>query len=344
MTKDIKSLNINGKLIPAWYESVESEYFVAKESAGFFYREDLIPIFISGEERNRLIDKTMTTNLSEIDYYNFIKTALCNKEGKVIDILDVYVFGDGIFLLSNFTKAKEVIDMLKEEIGMLKCEVADISKKSKIYTFIGPKTPKIIEKIINNKPDFLKEKQFSIESFNKDELIIARSDSLGKYTFEIIIESQTEEIFLDFINKLNLKETIKPIGFMAYNILRIEKGIPNVINDFKNSSLIETKMDYLIDFDKPSFLGKDALILQKKKTSEKSIFLCVIESENILYREQSVFDKNEKKMGYITSSAYSPSLKKTLCIGFIENSMNFENNEVYFKVENTIIKGHIISS
>lgn len=340
-----KYIYVFDKPIPAWYSSVNDEYVACKETSALFFRADLRQVFISGEDRNRLIDKVTTVDLSKIEFYNVVETAMCDEEGKVVDILKLYIFGDGILLLSNFFKTDKVLALIEKEKGDLKCDVMEMSDKSSIYTFIGPSSTELMKSLIEGDPASINDKQFSIEPFNENEIIISKSEDLGKVTYEVITEKDSDEFFLGKIDKLNDEKPgfIKPMGYIAYNIIRIEKGLPSVMNEFNQNNLIEADMNNIIFFDKVNFIGKDAIANQKE--TKRTMFLCNIDTDLILPYKQNVLDESGKKVGYLTSSAYSPYLMKTIAIGFIKNAMNSENNEIYFKIgrKHNLVKGKIMS-
>ncbi len=229
----------------------------------------------------------------------------------------------------------------------MKCEIMNISDKSSIFTFVGPKSASVLEQLTDSEISSLKVKHFSVESFNENEIIISRSDLYGKYTYDVIIEYDSEKLFVNSLEELNKNGpvVIKPFGFIAHNILRIEKGQPSMMNELEEVSLLEAKLENIIKFDKGNFLGKEALIKHKEKGIDKSLFICSVDTTKLLIRNQPIYNENNKKVGYITSSAYSPYLMKTIAMGFIQNSMNYENNEIYLKIgKNDItIKGKIIS-
>jgi glycine cleavage system aminomethyltransferase T len=345
--ENAKFLKILDYYFPAWFKSVFDEYNSSKKGAVFSHREDLRQIFISGEDRNRLVDKVSTVDLSKIEFYSVENAAICNEEGHIIDLIKLYVFGDGILMICSFYKSDEVLSILNQEKKDMNCEFMDISDKSSIYTFIGPEASNILAQIAGENVELLKVNQFSVESFKENEIIISRSDKYGEYTFEVMVESESDKEMLNTVESINSKSEsqLLPIGIIALSILRIEKGIPTVMNDLDSANLFEVKMDNRIKFDKPDFLGKDALLEQSKQELEKSIFLCSSQTDNLIKAGQSVFNEDGKKIGYITSSAYSPNLTKTLALGFIKNSMNNENNDIYFKLDkgNKLTKAKIIS-
>lgn len=344
--KDVKYLYMHNNRIPAWFSGVNDEYETAKESIVYSYRFDLKQIFISGEDRNRLIDKVTTADLSKSEFYNIEITAMCDTDGCVIDMLLMYVFGDGIFIIVDSYKSDKVLEILESEKGEMKCEVMDISDRSSIYTFIGPSSMKVIDMLTNSNMEPLETNEFSIEPFNNSEIIISRSDVFGLDTYEVMIESDSDELFFDMLEELRQKENldIKPIGLLAFNTLRLERGVPIMMNEFSKASLLESKLDNIINFDKEDFIGKDALLKEKEAGISRSLFLGAFDTYYTVNLDQAVYNKDKKKSGFITSSAYSPHLKKTVVMGYINIDENFENNEIYLKLgkHKERVKGEII--
>ncbi len=328
-------LNFKGKSVPAWFSNVNSEYITAKEHAGVIHRDDVRVIFISGEDRSRIVDKITTTDLSKAEFFTLEHTVVCETDGSVVDLVKLYLFDNGILMICSCNLTEDVLKLMEREKGDLNVEFHDISKRSSIYTIVGPDSVEILSEAVGENIHSLNSKQFHVGSFEENEIIVSRSDTYGNYTFDILVEPETDEAVLNFIKKIDSenKARILPIGFLAFNILRIENMIPTISNEMSVANLFEVGLESLIREEKDPFIGKDALDELRKKGIERSMFLATLENDANVKINQPLYDENNNQIGIATSSAYSPELEKTLIMGFVNNSMNVVNGYIYLNTK-----------
>jgi aminomethyltransferase len=122
---------------------------------------------------------------------------------------------------------------------------------------------------------------------------------------------------------------IRPIGSKALNIARIEAGFlqPNV--DFISSartllrdrdrSPLELGLEWLVDFDKPHFTGRRALVEQKRRgVTRKLVGLDIAGNKPahnaLLYSDRA----GRREVGNISSATWSPTCKRNIALAMIQ--------------------------
>ncbi len=136
----------------------------------------------------------------------------------------------------------------------------------------------------------------------------------------------------------------KIVGDEAYNIFRIERGIPavpNEINDFNNPLEIGLGSD--VSFTKGCYIGQEVIArLDTYDKVQRSLKGITSDTDKGLTDNASIIYES-KEIGKITSSVYSPNLKKNIALGLIKNEFNKNGLSVFTKDEaGTLCKINIV--
>ena len=88
--------------------------------------------------------------------------------------------------------------------------------------------------------------------------------------------------------------------------------------------LSETVSAWTIKWDKKDFVGKKSLEELKKIKNRRHEYGVLLEGKGVIRESYPVF-KEGKKIGYVTSGTYSPSLKRSIGIVLVENNLKIKD-------------------
>ena len=139
---------------------------------------------------------------------------------------------------------------------------------------------------------------------------------------------------------------IQPYGEAATNMARLEAGfiMPymefnealKTVNFQHDQTPFELNLGWLVDFKKPIFNGKEALIQDKKNKPKYTLTKLDIEGNkpaeaSYIYSEKEC--KNE--IGYVTSAMWSPAVKANIAMAMIKTEYLDDELwvEIYYEKE-----------
>ena len=139
---------------------------------------------------------------------------------------------------------------------------------------------------------------------------------------------------------------ITPAGILALDVARIEAGLLLLDVDYvparkalieqQKSSPIELGLDWTIGFDKPAFVGHDALLAERERPAEWRFVGVEVQWEPLeaLYTDLGLAPRlpttawrtsvplyaadSDRQVGYASSGCWSPLLKKYLTLAHLE--------------------------
>jgi len=165
---------------------------------------------------------------------------------------------------------------------------------------------------------------------------IFRISFSGELAYEISIETQYSDVFLEILEKEGKKFNLSPYGTEALSVLRIEKGHISGPEINGNTSPLNVNMLNILNFQKDC-VGN--VLFQRKKILNNNLRLVGLLSDNKIHSGSLIFDKDmkmnsENELGYVSSSCFSPCLGKYIALCF------FSGGEKYFG-KNIIVKNFL---
>jgi aminomethyltransferase len=337
-----KMLNFHGWEMPLHYSSgILNEHLNTRTNVSLFDVSHMGRFEIKGTDAYDCLQTLVTNDISKLDNNMALYSPICYENGGVIDDLIIYMFNRKKFLIvvnaSNREKDLEwIIKHLKSATI-----VEDITDKIALLALQGPLAQSILEEaaIVDLNLNQLKPFNFTITNIFGIECIISRTGYTGEDGFELFFDSSKIEIW-DKLIQLGSKINIKPAGLGARDTLRLEAGLMLYGNDMdENTTPLEVPLKWTVKFEKNEFVGKKALINQQ--INRKLVGFEVLEKRVARHGNEVLM--NSKKIGFVTSGTFSPTLKKSIGFCFVPIYVN-PNELIEINIGGKLYKAKVLSS
>ena len=137
---------------------------------------------------------------------------------------------------------------------------------------------------------------------------------------------------------------ITPYGTETMHLLRAEKGFIIVGQDTDATMTpIDLQMDWIVSKKKYDFIGKRSLYRSDtmKEDRKQLVGLITDNSDEVLEEgAQIVLNMNKspvEMLGHVTSSYYSPNLKKSIALGVVKGGKNMIGKKLIIPMKNKLI-------
>ena len=315
--------------------SPEEMYWKARREIIFRHTGEH-PFEISGPDSLKFLQKIFPRDISKIAVGRCSYQFACYHDGGMIT--------DGILLRIDrdkywFAQADgDLFSWYKAHSKNLNVEINDPNVW--VSQVQGPLSMKLLENLSNgfseNDWKYFDWKELQILD---QKVIVSRSGFTNELGWEIYFrpENETEKIG-DYILEQGKKLGMILVATPGFRCRRIEAGLLSAGQDFsKNTDPFSVGLGRFINFDKDDFIGKDALMSSEKKCMTWGIRVMsgtAIKGESIKF--------NEKEIGKITSSTWSPYQVCGVGIVHLNNNENGPGDIVYVKcTDGKLHKGQI---
>jgi aminomethyltransferase len=183
-------------------------------------------------------------------------------------------------------------------------------------------------------------------AFEGTELTVSRTGYTGDLGYELWIDPEHAEVLWDRLFEAGKFRGITAIGSEALEMLRIEAGFILAGVDFlpaqeavrptHTRSPFELGLGWLVDFKKPNFTGRRALLAEQQRGSRYHLVKLDISGTKVA-RDSYVYTKDRKYAGTVTSAMWSPSAKASIALATLDAPHGKPGEEflveIYYKRE-----------
>jgi aminomethyltransferase len=290
--------------MPLSYGKPQEEVMAVRTKAGLFDISHMGRIVIWGADPGVLLQRTITANLERLGLQRSVYTLMSGRDGSIVDDLIIYkvnqlFLGATYILAVNASNTEKVLDHLKS-FKQADLVIDDRTMATAMLALQGPGAEEVLKKLANFPTNSIPEKHndFSIIRWQGISLLISRTGYTGEDGFEIILPA-------DRAATLWQQLQIKPIGLIARDILRLEAGLP--------------------------LYGHE--ISEKSDPRQKLVGFEVV-SGRIARHSYSIM-KNGAAIGFVTSGCFSPTLQKSIGMGYVDSEFAQPGQDIEIDIRGT---------
>ena len=336
-----KFVSFAGYSMPMNYDQgIIKEHMQVRNSAGIFDVSHMGQILVLISDLNiinleKYIPLKLRTLKDNKSYYSFI----LNSHGGIIDdiILSKITYQNNhyFFIIYNASKKNEDEKIFR----YILCDYIFL----KDHSFLAIQGP-LAEEIINFLPEtknlfFMNSIVINYLDYS---IIISRSGYTGEDGFEISIPNS---IIINFIKQAMKNTNVKLCGLGARDSLRLEAGLCLYGNELDESiTPIEANLNWAINKERlndKNLNGHEILLKQFNNGVNKNKIALKSQSKLILRTNMKLFDNENNEIGYITSGGFSPSIKFSIAIGYINRKLDI-TEKIYTFIRNNIEELEIV--
>ena len=324
-----KDSNLYGVYAERFYpislgNDVEEMYWNLRRKA-VMYDVPEKPIQIEGSDAGKFLDKIFSRKISTMKVGRGRYAIACYEDGGI--------FIDGVFFRLEENKFWYVQPdgpletWLKAHQYGFDVKITDPS--SRVIQVQGPASKEILSKLTNGSiNDNFKYYHSGYFEIANQKVYISRTGWTAELGYEIYsLGGNTDYKKLwDTIIEIGSPLGLKLDGILSMEMRRIEGGILDNNTDFDSSmNPYEAGLGSLVDLDKDDFIGKKSLEAFSLK-GEKRLFGLI--SDDPLKYKSDVYLSDDKSVGYLPASTWSPTLKKFIAYVRFNYSDNWTKEKV----------------
>jgi aminomethyltransferase len=320
------------------YSEVQEEYFAIRNATAVFDLSPMTKYKITGKDGLAYLDKLMTRKMSKLSPGRVMYGVWCNDVGHVLDDGTVFHLDENHWRLCS---QERHLDWLMTSAMGFDVEVDDETDDIAGLAVQGPTSCQTLKAMGLKGVETLKPFQHKSFPFNGSELLVSRTGFTGDLGYELWIEPEHALDMWDKLFEAGKPYGILPIGSEALEITRIEAGFIEAGVDFvpaldvvragRGRSPYELGLGWLVDFDKPIFNGRKALMEEMENGSRYRFVRLDVEG-NKPAAESFIYNKKQEIVGHVTSATWSPSAKMNIALASMEMPWGRAEDELYAEV------------
>ncbi|WP_164126877.1 glycine cleavage system aminomethyltransferase GcvT [Sphingobacterium luzhongxinii] len=334
-----KMVPFAGFNMPVQYSGINDEHETVRNAVGVFDVSHMGEFILKGEKALDLIQKVSSNDASKL-YDGKVQYAyLPNENGGIVDDFLTYKLDDQTYLLvvnaSNIEKDWNWIS----KFNTFGVDMKNISDKTSLLAIQGPKAAEALQSLTDIELASMEYYTFQKGTFaGVENVIVSATGYTGAGGFEIYVSNDDVRTVWDAIFKAGAPFGIKPIGLGARDTLRLEMGFCLYGNDIDDTtSPLEAGLGWVTKFTK-EFVNSENLKEEKEAGTPKKLVGFEMIERGIPRHDYEIVDIEGNVIGRVTSGTQSPTLKKSVGLGYVNNAFTKEGTDIYINIRNQKIK------
>jgi aminomethyltransferase len=328
-----KELNIrdawsvwNSYKFAEYYYDAEYEYFCVRNLCATY---DICPMqkyAIEGPDAEAMLNRMVTRDVRKIGLNRVAYCVWCTDEGRMIDDGTIFKLSNDRFMLTCGSPCTAWLE--KSAFGFDDVAVTDVTDALAALSLQGPTSCATLKKMGLNGIDTARPFDIMHFPFHGETLMVSRTGFTGDLGYELWVPRALGLDMWDELYAAGEDYGIQPFGEAATNMARLEAAFIMPAMEFNEAlrtvhfehdqTPFELNLGWLVDFDKPHFSGRRALLEEKERGPKYTLTKLDIEGNRPA--EDSYIYKNKRctrQIGYVTSAMWSPAVKANIALAMI---------------------------
>jgi len=307
--------------LPMSYDGILAEHRRVRSAAGLFDVSHMGEAELRGPEAASFLDRLTTNDVRSLEPNRAQYTLLLNRTGGVIDDLILYRLEDRYLVVVNAANTEKDFEWIASHLpeGV---DFRNVSEETALLAWQGPQAAGILGPLVD--VDLSQVPGFGLVKavLAGVPVVLARTGYTGEDGFEIFVDAAEATRVWDALLAAGGSRGAGPAGLGARDTLRLEKQYRLYGQDMDESvTALEAGLAWVVRLDKGDFLGRDALLRQKREGVPRvSVGLRVDEPGRHIPRAGCPVLADGEVVGEVTSGTFSPTLEAGIALASVARS------------------------
>jgi len=301
-----------------WQKWTAEEVEACREDVALLDQSTFAKYRFSGKDALEILQNLCGGDI-DTEINKVIYTGLFNEKGTFESDLTVVRESEDSFYIITATgqQMKDYDWIMRHTPEGADATLTDITEDRAVISVMGPNSRKLLERI--------SEVDFSNEAFpfGTSQLIeiagiklrAVRLTYVGELGWEFHVSSGNAPALWDVL----FAKGARPVGNNAISAMRIEKSYRAYGHELSpDETPLEAGLGFAVCWEK-NFLGKEALLTQKKAGLKKRMVNFVLDNASVKLWGSEPILCNDEVCGYTTSACFSPTLGKSIAMGYVKS-------------------------
>jgi aminomethyltransferase len=302
--------------MPVQYRGVIEEHLAVRGRAGLFDVSHMGEVEVRGARALEICQRVTANDVSRLKTGQAQYSLLLNENGGIVDDVVVYrLEADHFLICVNAANTEKDFHWIKENAG----KGAQIENSSSRYVQLalqGPLAKVILQGLTQVDLEGVRPFYFSFGEVSSIRCLISRTGYTGEDGFELYCEADQGEKLWNQLMEGGSGLGLQPAGLGARDTLRLERALPLYGHELHETTTpLEAGLEWVVKFSKDEFLGREALVKQKRDGIRRRLVGLELTEPGIARSQYPIF-MQDQVIGEVTSGTKSPTLGRSIALAY----------------------------
>ena len=276
---------------------------------------------LTGEDRVSWLQNLISNDIRLLTPGHGLHSAFMDHKGKMLAYFRVLLMEDSILLEDIGEVGDATYQHLKKFLLFgTKAKLESYLESWSILLLAGPSAPALIREAFSVPMEEAKPLTVQTGDINGKTVLFLKAEETGEQDIEILVPNTEVVNVWDRVWSVGQKFSLQAVGHQALESLRLEAGIPKVGPDI-NDRIVPPEANLegkAFSLSKGCYPGQEVVARMDTYGSVKRrlVGLLLDLPDNHLPEPGAKLFSGDREVGWLSSVAYSPILKKPLAFGF----------------------------
>jgi aminomethyltransferase len=312
-----KFVDFGGWEMPVQYASIIEEHRAVRASVGLFDVSHMGEIEITGPRALEVVQRLTTNDASKLEVGQVQYSTLCYPHGGIVDDLTVYRLDPEHFLLCvNAANIDKDFGWIVEQ-ARGSADITNTSAQIAQLALQGRQAQATLQPLCDIALDTVRYYWVAKGRVRGVEALISRTGYTGEDGFEIYCPASAGPQLWRALMEAGAPYQIRPIGLGARDTLRLEMGYALYGNDITaETTPLQAGLSWIVKLNKGDFIGREALVKERSEGVRRRLVGLEMIDRGVARAHYHILTGGEV-VGEVTSGTVSPSLNKSLGLGYV---------------------------
>jgi aminomethyltransferase len=340
-THGARMVPFGGWDMPVQYATgVLTEHHAVRNAVGLFDIGHMGQIAVDGSHALAWLQWLVPTDVSRLEIGQAQYSVLCAPDGGAIDDIIIYRLG-AVRYLAIVNAANTDIDLtwlnhcLAEPGPGIDTHHVNLhhADARTLIAIQGPKSLNVLQKVADTELSGLGYYRAAEAMIAGVEALVARTGYTGERGYEIAFDASHAVTVWEALLDAGSDDGIIPCGLGARDTLRLEAGMALYGHELtRDVNPFEANLERIVRLDKPQFVGRDALAHVAQTGRARALVGLELTVAGVPRAGYPILDTNGAPIGETTSGGPSPTLKKSIAMGFVPASHSAVGTELAVEI------------
>ncbi len=325
--------------MPIQYTSILEEHHAVREHCGVFDVSHMGEVIATGPDAERWVNHIFTNDVTGMPVGNILYGMMLYPDGGTVDDLLVYKMGENdFFIVINAANDDKDFAWMEQNKEGFNVQLDHCSDRYGQLAIQGPEAEAVCEKVLGMACKELKFYTVKTLEMDGETVIISRTGYTGEDGFEVY---GSPAFIVKQWDKLMASGRCKPCGLGCRDTLRFEVGLPLYGDELSETiSPVMAGLSIFVKFDKPEFIGKDALLKQKTEGVSQRLRGIELDGKAVPRHGYKVLHEGQE-VGVVTTGYQLISVEKSCAVALVDASLKL-GDRVEIQIRKKTFPGTIV--
>ena len=296
------------------------EYRAARTAVGLRDLSRRGKIEVVGPDRISFLQAMLSNEVEQLEEGEGRYGTLLTATGKIVADFYYYRFDEFVLIDVSAELTEKLQESLESYVIMDDVELVDVSRKYAQLSLQGPRSRELLGQAFEAD---LPERELSLETFHYEgaDVWVVRKGAPGREGFELLFPASHLEAVRQRLESEGRSLGLQQIGEEVSELLRLEQGRPLYGRDMsERNNPLEAGITTAYSLTKGCYPGQE-VVARATNIGGVARRLARIQLEEVKEppaEGAGVFDQEGRKIGHVTSAAFSPALDKVIGMALLK--------------------------